>query len=104
MKKTSTFKKVFRITGAVMIIGLAYVFWDQRSAISEMNSACELASIGEPIEAVIGKLNKNGYIPIRFKDEKELVIVHTPKAFGRFNCSIEHKDGKVTSARVAILD
>ncbi len=104
MEKASAFKKVFRIAGAVIIIGLGYVFWDQRSAISEMESACEVASIGEPIEAVLGKLNKKGYIPISFKAEKELVIVHTPKAFGRFSCSIEHNDGKVTSARVAILD
>lgn len=104
MKKTSTFKKAFRVVGAVVIIGLGYVFLDQRSAISEMKSACGLASEGEPIEAVIGKLNKNGYLPIRLTDEKELVIVHTPKAFGRFSCSIEYKDGKVLSARVAILD
>lgn len=104
MKKTSTFKKAFRVVGAVVIIGLVYVFLDQRSAINEMKSACGLASEGEPIEAVIGKLNKKGYVPIRFNLEKQLVVVSTSKAFGRFNCSIEHKDGKVLSARVAIFE
>ncbi len=104
MKKTSAFKKAFRLAGAVLIIGLGYVFLDQRSAVNEMTAACSLATKGEPIEDVIGKLNKKGYVPIRFNLEKELVIVHTSKAFGRFNCSIEHKDGKVLSARVAILD